>query len=1064
MRFIKPLFFLSLCLLFASALTFAQSATATLSGTVVDQQESVVNGVKITVQNDATSLKREVTSNDAGHFIVPVLPPGNYTLTAMRDGFAPVKINNIVLNVNDERALRIQLKPGNVSETVTIQGEELGVIKNSPEVSTVVDQQFVANLPLNGRSFQSLIALTPGVVRTNTEGQFSVNGQRDNANYFTIDGVSANIGISATNQNSLGQGGAGQIAGFNAVGGTSGLISVDAMQEFRIQTSTYSAEFGRTPGGQIQIISRGGKSRYEGTLFEYLRNDKFDANNWFNNSARLRKAPLRQNDFGGVFGGPIQFPKKYFGPLGFENKDRAFFFFSYEALRLRLPVTVVNALVPSLSLRISVPALVRPYLDAMPLPNGADTTNGAAFFNVAFSNPTSTDSYSLRIDHNLTSKVTLFGRFNNAPSVGQSRGASTLTTVANTRKNIKTLTFGSTQTFTNSIVNEARGNYSKNTGSSTFTNDSFGGAIPVPDSLLFPSFASPDTGIADVNAALQGVAFTRGSNVENVQQQLNIVDNLTWVARNHNLKFGADYRQLTPVAQPRTYALLLNFFSLANLQAAAPGLVQVFSNDRVRVQAKNLSLYGQDSWRLSKRLTLDLGLRWEFNPPPSGRDGDILYTVDRVNDATNVLLAPAGTPLYSTIKSAFAPRIGVAYHLRNSQNWGTVLRGGFGTFYDLGSGSALATTATYPHRRVNITFNNAGTPMPIPTALITPPTLTNLVPPYTNQELLGFDPDYRLPRTYQWNLAIEQAVGRSQTVSISYVGAAGRDLLRQERQLPPSTQSTRFLNLYVYRNSDYSDYNALQLQFTRRFSKGFQALANYTWGKAFDTATTDTPPSNNPGAGANQLNVATERGLSNFDVRHVFNLTTSYDIPSPSQNRVVKAILGSWSIDEIFTTRTGLPINVTVSRNLGFGTILARPDLVAGTDPWIVDPLVAGGRKLNAAAFSVPSTVRQGTMQRNTLTGFGFHQLDFALRRQFALSERVRLQFKGELFNIFNHPNFTNPASSLGTVSAAGVFTPTSTFGRTTSLLATSFASSGFSALYQPGGPRSVQLTAKLSF
>lgn len=1065
---IKSCLGLSTLLTLISLLTvvhFGQTVSANLSGVVRDEKGAVVSGASVTATDQGTGYQRGAVANEDGVFTIPQLPPGKYNVQVTQTGFSTVNVKDVTLNANDRRDLNIVLKVGEVGATVEIEGGSVGVVKVSPEVSTVVDRQFVENLPLNGRSFQSLIALTPGVVRTGTEGQFSVNGQRDNGNYFTIDGVSANIGISSTNQQSLGQGGAGQTAGFNAVGGTSGLISVDAMQEFRIQTSTYSAEFGRTPGGQIQIVSRNGKARFEGTAFEYFRNDALDANNWFNNANRLRKAPLRQNDFGIVLGGPIVLP--HFGEGGpfFEKSSRTFFFFSYEGLRLRLPVTAANVVVPSLATRAAAPAIIQPFLNSLPLPNGANTINGGAFLNAAFSNPSTIDATSVRIDHNVSSNLTVFGRFNISPSISTTRNPFTPTTLVNSRKNIQTWTFGSTQTLTNSLVNEIRGNYSKNTGSSTSTNDNFGGAVPISDSALFPSFASPETDLIDVQLGGLG-AFARGTSVENTQQQVNIVDNLTWIRGNHSLKFGADYRFLFPTAQPRTYAALINFFDVGAVLNAAPQLFIALSNDRVRVKLHNLSLYGQDTWRVSRRLTLDLGLRWEYNPPPTGRNGDVLYTVDQVNNPATVVLAPAGTPLYPTIKDSFAPRFGAAYLLRESdQGWlgTTVLRGGFGVFFDLGSASALATTGAFPHTRANVQFNPAGFPMPFAPSVIAPPTLVNFNPPFTSQDLLGFDQDYSLPRTYQWNVAVEQEIGKNQTLSVSYIGAAGRKLLRQERHLPPAG-TNRFLNLFVYRNSDSSDYNAMQVQFTRRLTKGFQALANYTWAKSFDTSSTDSPPSNAVQGGANQLNIATERGFSSFDVRHNFNLTTTYEIPSPSESKIIKAFLGGWALDSIFSARSGLPINITAARNLGFGSIGTRPDLVPGADIWIDDPLAPGGRRLNPAAFAVPTTLRQGNMQRNSVHGFPFWQLDFALRRQFNLGERVRLQLKGELFNALNHPNFSNPNSNLGTVNAAGVLSPSSTFGRSTNMLATGLSSSGFSSLYQPGGPRSVQLTLKINF
>lgn len=361
MRFSK--LWVTFGLMLCSSFAFAQSATATLSGTVVDQQESVVNNVKITVQNDATSLKREVTSNNDGRFVVPVLPPGTYTLTALRDGFAPVKINNIVLNVNDERSLRIQLKVGAVGEAVTVEAGTV-TVDTSPAVATIVDQNFVERIPLNGRTIQNLIALTPGAITFTANpqanvGQISVNGLRTTQNYLTIDGVSANLYV-GTNNAGVSQAN-GIVPGFSQLGTTSNLVSIDALQEFKVQTSNYSPEYGRTPGAQIQLTTRSGNNEFHGTLLEYFRNEKLDANDWFANRSGLKRAALRHNNFGGTFSGPLPFFNfGEGGPMFTSGKNKTFFFFSYEGSRILLPQTLVTN-VPLLNVRNNAHPSLRKY-------------------------------------------------------------------------------------------------------------------------------------------------------------------------------------------------------------------------------------------------------------------------------------------------------------------------------------------------------------------------------------------------------------------------------------------------------------------------------------------------------------------------------------------------------------------------------------------------------------------------------------------------------------------------------------------------------------------------------
>ncbi len=533
---------------------FGQSATANLGGTVVDQGGAVVAGVSVAVVNAATGLKREVTTNSDGYFTIPLLPPGSYTLTTQKQGFAPVQISDLALNVGDQRALQIQLKVGNVGETVTVQAEN--GIQESAAVGTVIDRQFVENLPLNGRSFQSLIALTPGVVLTKAnfveQGQFSVNGQRANANYFIVDGVSANAGVSAGF--SLVQSAGGALPAFGASGGTNSLVSVDAMQEFKIQTSTFAPEFGRTPGAQVSIVTRSGTNEFHGTLFEYFRNNALEANDWFANSRRQPKPALRQNDFGGVLGGPLYLPSfGEDGPSFYSGKDRTFFFFSYEGLRLRLPQTQVT-LVPSVASRQAAVPQMQPFLNAYPVPNGPTFADGFAEFSASYSDPLNLNATSIRIDHTFNNRLTLFGRYNHAPSETTQRGSSDTNASVNTlsvsRFKAQTLTIGSTQSFTPKVNNEVRANYTQSEGGGFFLIDDLGGAVPPADSHLFPPFAIPEN--SQIFFQLTGGKnLIVGRNVDNLQRQINLVDNVSVITGAHQLKFGVDYRLLLPVYSPR---------------------------------------------------------------------------------------------------------------------------------------------------------------------------------------------------------------------------------------------------------------------------------------------------------------------------------------------------------------------------------------------------------------------------------------------------------------------------------------------------------------------------------
>ena len=621
--------FLLLLITYHSSLdaAMAQGTTATLSGTVTDQNDAVIPDVSIAVINIAQGFQRSATTNGEGTFVVPLLPPGSYTVKAEHQGFTPTEVRDVVLNVNDRVAMKIHMNVGTVSQTVQV-AEGSSLINESPAVGTVVDRQFVANIPLNGRSFQSLIALTPGVVLTKTniaeQGQFSVNGQRGSANYFMVDGVSANTGVIANF--SLSQSAEGALPAFSAAGGTNSLVSVDAMQEFKIQTSTFAPEFGRTPGAQVSIVTRSGTNDFHGTLFDYIRNDVLDANDWFANKIGSPKPKDRQNDFGATFSGPIMLPR--FGEgghqPGYNGRNRTFFFFSYEGLRLRQPL-FANSSVPSLSARQAAVPRIQPFLNAYPMPNGAVFANGLAGFASSYSDPLNLNATSIRVDHAFNDKMILFGRYNHSPSATTQRGISntSLNSLSETVFKTQTLTIGSTQSFSPTFTNEIRANYSKSEGANSSRLDGLGGAVPLDDSLVFPSFTTAQDRllIFQITGARN---LTVGKNVKNVQRQFNLLDNLSIVTGTHQLKFGVDYRLLLPVNSPRSYTQTVAFSGLTAGTGAISGIgssATIVARDTVALSVTNFSGYGQDTWKATHRLTLTYGLRWDVNPAPKGRNG-----------------------------------------------------------------------------------------------------------------------------------------------------------------------------------------------------------------------------------------------------------------------------------------------------------------------------------------------------------------------------------------------------------------------------------------------------------
>jgi hypothetical protein len=1027
----------------------AQSTNASITGRVKDPSKALVADAKMVAINTNTNFHYESATNNSGEYYLTNLPPGVYRLEIEKSGFKKLIKPDVNLHVQDALQIDFDMTVGSASESITVEAGVLPVDTASATVSTVVDRTFVESLPLNGRSFQTLIMLTPGVVVTATafddQGQFSVNGQRADANYFTVDGVSANFGV--TGYSPLVQSAGGALPALSVSGGTNSIVSVDSMQEFRVQTSSFAPEFGRTPGGQISIVTRSGTNSFHGTAFEYFRNDVLDANDWFSNFNHLQKPAERQNDFGGVFGGPVL-------------KDKMFFFFSYEGLRLRLPSTQ-ETVVPDTPSRQQAPTPIQPFLSAYPIANGPELGVGLAAFNSTFSNPSSLNAYSMRVDHVVNSKINLFGRYNYSPSSLEQRGAlpppyMVLSTINSVSSSIQTMTVGVADLLQPSISNEMRANYSNHRLGTKSRLDNFGGAVPLPNSLLFPSSYSPDN--ASFEFFILGAGDLRaGKQAIDEQRQTNLIDNLSVVKGSHQMKFGVDYRWLSPFSSPNTYAQFSEFTSMGSNPGgtlsgtAAAAFVHALQSDTLL--ARNLSLYGQDTWEVTPRLTLTYGLRWELNPALKGKNlTNQPLTVTGLNNPATLALALPGTPLYDSTYGNVAPRLGIAYQFSGIRNLEGVFRGGFGIFYDLGYGSLGGVSSYFPFHAVK---SLPLAPFPLSPTNAAPPALTSNPPVST---INVSDPHLKLPRTYQWNVALEQSLGSSQNVSLTYISAIGRDLLRVTNLLAPNAN---FGFVGVTSNSATSDYNALQVKFQRRLSQGLQALASYTFSHSIDIASTDAFANylNTPGSIANPK---IDRGNSDFDIRHSFTAGVTYDLPSPESNKIAHAALGGWSVDSFIFARTAPPVDVVSGIVFADGIALyPRPNLVAGVPLVLYGSQYPGGKAFNPGAFTPPPPPpqgQQGDFGRNVLRGFGATQADVGLQRQFHLTENMGLRFRSEFFNIFNHPNFGNPNNSL----------TDPLFGHSTQTLASSLgsggANSGFNPLYQIGGPRSIQLALKLQF
>jgi hypothetical protein len=1051
---------LVLCWMVIGALCYAQMETATLSGTVMDLSGAVVADAQVQITNSDTNVTVATNTNKSGIYVIPSLKPGRYRIAVTKVGFKQVVVTDVILNVQDVVSRNFNLQVGAVSESVTVTADQLNINTTDATVSTVVNRNFADNLPLNGRSFQTLIQLTPGVVLTPysnyDNGQFSVNGQRADSNYWMLDGVSANVGI-GTSLYSLGNGLSGSNAATSVIGSTNSLVSVEALQEFRIMTSTFAPEFGRTPGGQVSIVTRAGTNQFHGNLFEYLRNDVLDANDWFADHNQLPKPEERQNDFGGTFSGPIL-------------KNRTFFFFSYEGFRLRLP-KVAHSSVPDLSARANADPAMQPYLNSFPLPSPGipdDLADNLGIFNASYSDKATLDATSLRIDHKISAALNLFGRYNYSPSSATQRGASltSLNTLTDTAITLHTATVGLTWTASQFAVNDVRFNYSHTASTSMSRMDSFGSGKPLT-SLPFPSGFNATNALFILGWDTLGPYY--GPNVglqgNNAQRQINVVDDFSLQKARHSMKFGVDWRHLFPTFHNAQYNLEPEFADVPSSLTGSLEFAAVGSGRNGDFSFNNLGVFGQDTWRATERLTLTYGLRWDVDFAPSSSPPLLAVTGFNLNDMSQLALARAGTAPFATTYSNFAPRLGVAYGLRRTQGSDTVLRGGVGVFYDLATsqtGNSIY-PSFYPFGAVNFYVGApfGGPPLffPLDPVTATPPPISVSSLQFPGGAWGVFDPHLKLPYSVQWNLSLEQALGVSQSISASYVGATGRRLLQSARVVDPSPE---FGFAGVIANAATSDYHSLQLQFRRRLNRGLQALASYTWSHSIDTASAGSAFGNTanvllPGA------IESNRGPSDFDIRNAFSLGATYELPYPKAAPVVSAFVRGWSLQSVFQARSAPPVSVSVSPSitvLGAFEAQQRPDLVANVPVYLYGSQYPGGKALNPQAFSIPPTGQQGDLGRNALRGFGAWQWDFSIHRNFALGEHRAIEFRSELFNVLNHPNFGPPLSSLAYGPNFGM--ATQTLGQ--SLAGANIGSGGFNPLYQIGGPRSVQFALKFLF
>lgn len=1054
----------------------AQTALATLNGEVFDPQHALIADAAVTITNVETGVQQRVQTSTEGSFKFDSLPPDTYTVHVERAGFTPVSAENVVLHTADDVAIKITMNVGSSNQTVTVNANAL--TNDSPAISLTVTHEFVENMPLNGRSVQDLIQLAPGAVSTGF-GYYSINGQRMDSNSFTVDGVSANLGglNNSADIRGVGPGLSGSTPAQTTSGTTQSLVPIDDLQEFTVQTSGYDAEYGRNPGGQLEFTTRSGTNQFHGSLFEYFRNTGLDSRSFFENFYQEAKAPERQNDFGGTVGGPVIIPKLY------DGKDKTFFFFSYEGLRLMLP-TQEDKYTPTQQMRDAASPQVAPFLNSLPLPNGPTNTVGCnlgtgssglipcdGLFTLAFSQPYTIDSVSARIDHDFGERNRAFVRYSDTPSHGF-EGTSEEEAFDHTA-HVRTWTAGLTSNINATLLNDLRFNYSYDGEGNVTVQQAVNGSVPFDPTLLIPSqyynlSASGEFVFRVSGSRLIGEPSIGGATT--TVQPLQIVDGVSWTKGMHSAKFGVDWRRVSSTYGSGTYDVLIESESLTDIENGIASFANVSALTPGRPAFINLSLYAADHWKLAPRLTLDYGLRWEFNPPPGPLNG--MYPVALTStDIDTASLKGLGSSPYPTSYRHFAPRVGVAWNAVPSAAHPVTVRGGFGIFYDTGQqivGAGYGYHFAYPFEATGPQLTEVPLPLTAEQAA-PPPPVTSLfpVPDFSIFDVTA--PNLTLPYTEQWNLSVDYALSAKNTFTASYIGNNGKKLLFTEEFYPIDNPNLGLdPTIDLNSNAAKSTYHALQLQDRGRIIEGLDVVTSFTWAHAEDNSSTDYDIFSQP-----------IWGNSDYDIRRSLDVALNYKIPAVGDSRWKRALTGGWLIANRLSVESALPINVIQTQDdSGEEEINYYPDLVKGVPIYLhgyaADNAYAaegypnmpyGGTNapgewaLNPAAFAQvpldPTTglpVRQGDLGRNFVRQLPFWALNTSVQRTFPLGDRLHLDFRLDAFNILNHANQTDPDADLQDGPYFGfLFGETNTIG------------SG-NPLYAMGAPRSLQLSLKVSF
>ena len=1087
MRFQMVLSATLLIALSIPAVLEAQTATGQITGSVTDSTGAVVPDAKVSLTNQQTGLTRETTSNESGAYTFPTLPVGIYTVSAEKQGFSVVRRTDIQLNVDQVVRIGLQLTVGTTSETVNVQANAIAIDTETAGVGQVVTTRQVTQLPLNGRNFLQLLFLGNGAVETNGEqgtmrqdagNAISINGSRPTSNNYLLDGTSNTD---------------------TALGTPAAILSVDAIQEFKEQTTTYSAEYGFS-ANQINIISKTGTNDLHGSVFWFLRNDALDANRFFNNVSGQGKSKLRQNQPGFVAGGPVYIPKLYNG------RNKTFWLANYEGRRTRQgAVDFLNIPTPDQLAGHFTSEIIDP-LTGLPFPN--NTIPPARFSrlaqlavtkffpapnaNLSQGNyirsrtlPTNTDQYTIRVDQQLGKFGTVFGRVTNSnydsTTIGNTTDIGDVFFIQKTRnwQISHSIPIGPT------LVNQFRIGYIEATANQHGATAPQADIDPLKLTGVFTTLSDeqrtyPAVAFSGVGTGLSGGGSAGNDYQASNQPMWDLGNTTTWIRGTHTFYFGANYRKWSlqrdlandflgqftfsgfftgnKTRDNAIADMLLGYFSNATSFQPAGFSVAGRSGNPREFNFQYFAPYFQDDWKVSSRLTLNMGIRWDYRTIPNEtndrmgwRDlanprGGLLVAdqtlVDKgiVGDSSYYKFAGRRNPRDAS-KNVFAPRFGFALRPFNDEK--TVVRGGYGVFFDSSEGREIDGAADiYPYVSRGSYIQSLGQTSLRTTDQMFPDfAALGAATPAANTFLaVSMSPEPRNPYVQQWSFGIQRAVGGNSTLEVNYIGNKGTNLLMRRnvaQALPPSNPALcaanptvgdcpvlarrPYPNFAVYIDSDWSgnsSYNAFNARFEHRGSS-FLFTTAYTWAKSIDTKSAAAGIGNDVAGWQGFLDnhdVRRDRGRSEFDVDHRLVSSFVYEIPvgrgrkyASNIARVADVFIGGWQVNGIVTFQSGFPMTITAADVGGLNDTqnTNRADIVGDINPSGFNPTIA--KWFNTDAFRQPAAGFLGNSGRGILRAPGINNWDTGLFKNFKITEFLNTQFRFESFNTWNHTQWGVP-------------------------------------------------------